>query len=101
MPAATIFCNRCGLPSAGDAQFCQRCGATLAARPAMPVAPASLSSVPHYAGFWIRMFAATLDTLVLLAALYPVRMLLGSAITVAGMDAHVPAHEMLQLRRLV
>jgi uncharacterized RDD family membrane protein YckC len=100
MPAASIFCNRCGFSSADDAQFCQRCGATLAVQPVVPVARSPLSSAPHYGGFWIRVIAGIIDMLLLVVALYPVRLLLGSAITLVGMDAQMPTHEMFQMRRL-
>jgi uncharacterized RDD family membrane protein YckC len=57
--------------------------------------------VPHYAGFWIPVAAALIDTLLLLAASYPVRLLLGSAVTFLGMDAQMPMHEMMLVRRWV
>jgi uncharacterized RDD family membrane protein YckC len=90
---ASMFCNRCGVPSADDAQFCQYCGASLGVRSG-PLVAAS-----HYGGFWIRVLAALVDALLLLAAALPVRLLLGSAVTVLGMNTQMPLHEMLLLRR--
>jgi len=56
---------------------------------------------PHYGGFWIRVLASLLDTLLLFAASFPVRMLLGSAVTLLGMDTQIPMHELLLARRLI
>ena len=44
--------------------------------------------------------ASLLDTLALFAALFPLRMMLGSAITLIGMDRNVPTHEMLHMRQI-
>jgi uncharacterized RDD family membrane protein YckC len=98
---ASIFCNRCGLPSADDAQFCQRCGATLGACSGVPVVTPSLIGMPHFGGFWIRVAAALVDAVLLFTAAFPVRLLLGSAVTLLGMDAQMPVHEMLMVRRWV
>ena len=106
MPPATIFCNRCGFASAEDARFCQRCGATFSTAASSapfvspPVAAPVAVALSHYAGFWIRVVAAFLDTLLLFSAAFPVRMLLGSAITLIAMDSHFPTYEMLHVRRL-
>ena len=93
--AASIFCPRCGLSSADDAQFCQRCGATLAPLPA-----ALPADEPRYAGFWIRVAAAIIDTIALLCVLFPIRLLLGSATTVIGMDLQMPTHGIFLTRRI-
>jgi uncharacterized RDD family membrane protein YckC len=99
MAPASIFCNRCGFSSGDDAQFCQSCGASLSVPLAVSRAESSLITVPHYGGFWIRVASATVDMLLLFAATFPVRILLGSAITLAGMDAKVPAHELFLASR--
>ena len=98
---ASIFCNRCGFPSADGAQFCQRCGATLSGLSALPVVPASQITVPYYAGFWIRVAASLVDTLLLFTAAFPVRLLVGSAVTLLAMDAQIPVHELSLARRWV
>jgi len=98
MMRTTIYCNRCGLASGDDAQFCQGCGSPLTARPS--TAP-SQSVVLHYAGFWIRVVAAVIDFLLMFAALFPIRLVLGSVVTAIGMGSQLPLHETLLVRRLV
>jgi uncharacterized RDD family membrane protein YckC len=51
--------------------------------------------------FWIRVLASLVDTLILFTASFPLRLLLGSAVTVLGMDAQMPMHELLLARRWV
>ncbi len=97
--AAPIFCNRCGFGSAADAQFCQSCGAPLTLRPATRSVPIFPAIAPHYAGFWIRVVAAVIDFLLLFAALFPIRLLVGSVATVVGMSAQMPVHETMLVRR--
>lgn len=101
MPTTSIFCNRCGFRSADDAQFCQRCGATLASQPSPPVQALSPIAAPHYAGFWIRVVAAIIDFLLMFAPSFPVKLLFGSIVTAIGMNAQMPVHEMLVMRRVV
>lgn len=101
MDGAPVFCNQCGFASAADAQFCQRCGATLVVRSAAAVAAPPPIPMPHYGGFWIRVAASLVDTLLLFSASFPARFLTGSAITLLGMDSQMPVHEMLLLRRWV
>ncbi len=96
-----VYCNQCGFASAGDAQFCQKCGALLQLQGEFASAiPMSLSP-PHYAGFWIRVAAALFDTILIFTALYPVRLLLGSVVTLVGLDAQISPHEMSLVRRWV
>src|SRR5262249_29869991 len=97
--AATLFCNRCGFASADDAQFCQACG-TLFSSPVAPVGNPLTHSIPafRFAGFWIRVAAALLDFPLLLGVMYPVRLLLGSAVTAIGMDAQFPVHTVMRVR---
>jgi uncharacterized RDD family membrane protein YckC len=95
-----LFCNRCGMASAGDAQFCQACGASLVQQP--PESPPALASFvlasPHYGGFWIRVVAWFLDALLVLAAAFPIRLLIGSAVTFFGVGTSVPTQELLRAR---
>ena len=99
MQTTAIFCNVCGFNSASDAQFCQRCGAGLG--PSLP--PTSFASVaaPHYGGFWIRVVASVLDFVLMFIAFIPVRILLGSMVTIAAMNALLPMHEFFVLRRAI
>lgn len=95
-----IYCNHCGLASEHDAQFCQGCGASL--HPTTVRLTSSISkSAPRYAGFWIRVVAALIDTFLLLAVIFPVRMLLGSAVVLVGLNANLPNHETMLVRRLI
>ncbi len=101
MQRATVFCHSCGSPSAEDAHFCQTCGATVSVR-AADVATVQPSAHPIlYGGFWIRVVASILDTLLLFAAVFPLRMLLGSVVTAIGFNAEIPTREVLVLRRVV
>jgi uncharacterized RDD family membrane protein YckC len=96
----SIFCNRCGSSSAGDAQFCQRCGTSLAIPQGSTIAVAQ-SANSHYAGFWVRVLAATADVFLLFAVAWPVRLLVGSAIVDAGMRIRMSTHQILMGRRLI
>jgi uncharacterized RDD family membrane protein YckC len=99
METTTVYCNSCGFPSAEDASFCQRCGTTLS----MPIAAAPLHAPmarPHYAGFWIRVVAAMFDYLLGFAAMFPVRILVGSAVTLMGTNSQMPSHEVFALGRI-
>jgi uncharacterized RDD family membrane protein YckC/Tfp pilus assembly protein PilE len=51
-----MYCMSCGQPVANDAKACLRCGAAVPGREATPI----------YAGFWRRVAAYVLDSLVLL-----------------------------------
>lgn len=57
-------------------------------------------SLRHYAGFWIRVVASIIDTLLLFAALFPLRLLVGSVVTLLGMDAYLPLHDVMLARRI-
>ena len=97
----TVFCNRCGFASIDDANFCQRCGATILDRSKVVAALQLPDMMPHYAGFWIRVVSSLLDTVVLVGALIPIRMLFGSAVTVIGVNAGFPIHKVMVTRRVV
>jgi uncharacterized RDD family membrane protein YckC len=84
-----VFCTQCGAQSSGEAGFCQKCGARLAAAAAVaapaprgegypaaaaPAYPAAASpaypAVPvlpegYYGGFWIRVAAYLIDHVLL------------------------------------
>lgn len=93
--AAVIYCDRCGLASATDAQFCQRCGNSLWSRPSVIAVPAVTSVLaaptgPRYAGFWVRTLAFFLDWLLLSMAGYASLPMVGSALAFAHMRLGVP-----------
>src|SRR5438270_11910415 len=96
----TLFCNKCGAQSAGEAQFCIRCGTPM--NPASPGVSPPISSpagsytaaVPsyasaggypapvavagvHYGGFWIRVVAVVIDAVILRVVVAPVSMIFG------------------------
>ncbi len=74
----SVYCSRCGAPTSASAQFCQHCGAPL---PAVAAAPSPIMYVPAagvaYAGFWIRVLAAIIDWLIVVAASFPISMMFG------------------------
>lgn len=86
MTDIVVHCDRCGLASATDAQFCQRCGNSLWSRSTVPVAPAG----PRYAGFWIRAVAFILDYILLTIVGFVVRPLLGHPLGFTEADMHAP-----------
>jgi uncharacterized RDD family membrane protein YckC len=57
--------------------------------------------LPHYGGFWIRVVSALIDFVLMFTALFPVRFLVGSMVTVAGMDAQMSMHDLFLLRRII
>jgi len=69
-----VRCERCGRDNPPQARFCANCGSSLATaieRPAPAVALDAEPAVPkvavEYMGFWIRLAAAIIDFLVILA----------------------------------
>ena len=96
MPPVSIFCNHCGFASSEDAQFCQRCGASLGPPQVTPAA-----TLVRYGGFWIRVLAAVIDSLLIFAVAFPARFLLGSTVTALGMNFRVPIHQTLHFWRIV
>jgi uncharacterized RDD family membrane protein YckC len=96
-----IFCNHCGSPSAGDASFCQNCGARMAVAAAPIAQGLAPQTLPRYAGFWIRVLSAMIDGTLLIFAHWPIRVLLNSAMTLIAMDFHIAALEMPGRQRLI
>jgi len=111
-----IFCNKCGAPNDASAQFCGRCGTPLnpgaaASASAVPPAPAA-SSFPasspgtgvypatavgypaaqaavRYGGFWIRVVAAIIDTIIVGVVLAPIKAIFGlGGLALGGFDIH-------------
>jgi len=110
----TFFCNKCGAQNAAGAQFCSRCGAPTSPTPGVvPTAVSSSANVaspysaPPYAapaasypavaaavgvgygGFWIRVVAAIIDTIILRVVVAPVGMIFGG-LGLAGMMTGIP-----------
>src|SRR5450755_3060920 len=92
--ADTVYCSKCGAPSAAGAVFCQGCGsrmvtsatplttapaATAVATATYPATPYSVTPYPvtpvmpdsYYGGFWIRLAAHLIDHVVFGAVFVP------------------------------
>jgi uncharacterized RDD family membrane protein YckC len=77
---STIYCPNCGFQTDDGARFCQKCGRELAglgggavlAPAAGYAAPAAAYAASGYGGFWIRVLAAILDSIVLGVIFTPV-----------------------------
>jgi uncharacterized RDD family membrane protein YckC len=73
MADARLFCNGCGQENNAQASFCVRCGASL---PGAPAGVASGMAVPaygnRYGGFWLRVLAYILDSVVMQIVMMPV-----------------------------
>ena len=63
-----MFCTRCGATNADNARFCGGCGMSFlpvgAGPSAVAVAPAMAAPAFRYAGFWRRLVAMIIDSLV-------------------------------------
>ncbi len=105
----TFFCNKCGAQNAAGAQFCSRCGAPTNPTPGVVQTPAaspsstssySASASPYqavapavgvgYGGFWIRVVAAIIDTIILRVVVAPVGMIFGGLGLAGGMMSGIP-----------
>ena len=62
-------CKICGQDNTPEARFCANCGAALVTAFEKPetAAPASLETPGEYAGFWIRLAAAIIDGVIIMA----------------------------------
>lgn len=68
----------------------------------LPAAPAmGFAVAPHYAGFWIRVPSAVIDSVLLFLANWLVRLLVNSVITTVAMGARLPVHEVFGVWRPV
>jgi uncharacterized RDD family membrane protein YckC len=81
-----VFCSRCGTWASDDATLCPLCGVALqddglrlqaAADEAEARMSANVTSIVHYAGFWRRLAAVVLDTVVLWFPAATFRVLIG------------------------
>ncbi len=83
-----MFCPSCGHSNTDEARFCGSCGTVLPERvPAgRPVPAASVPIEGAYAGFWMRLAAAIIDSLVLLLILlvYRSALVFGGPIDILG-----------------
>ncbi len=105
----SFFCNKCGAQNAAGAQFCNRCGAATTAAPGVVPTAASSSSNPAsysapapsyqavapvagvgYGGFWIRVVAAIIDSILLRVVVAPIGMIFGGLGLAGGMMTGMP-----------
>jgi uncharacterized RDD family membrane protein YckC len=105
----TFFCNKCGAQNATGTQFCSRCGApTGPAFGAAPPAPGSPNFAPpypapavsppatiqvaglRYGGFWLRVLAVIIDSIILRVVVAPVGMIFGALGFAGGMMHGLP-----------
>ncbi len=102
----TFFCNKCGAQNAAGAQFCNRCGAPTAPAPGVFPTPAGSPTTPYsapttsyppvvpvagvgYGGFWIRVVAAIIDSIILRIVVSPLHFIFGG-LGLAGMMTGAP-----------
>jgi len=97
-----FFCNKCGAQNAAGSQFCSRCGTSTSATAG--VVPAASSSNPGvaypapayqaagvgYGGFWIRVVAAIVDTVILRVVVAPIGMIFSGLGFAGGMMSGLP-----------
>jgi uncharacterized RDD family membrane protein YckC len=103
--ADLIFCNRCGGQNPSATQFCAHCGSSLSpgASALAPPTPADAITAPPliasqaypgrvqtYAGFWLRVIAAIIDAIIVQSVVWPVTLVIGFVIGVAGTSVQMP-----------
>jgi len=112
----TFFCNKCGAQNSAGARFCSRCGAPTSAVPGdfaaaagspgtvpnsvpysapySPAAPSYTIVAPvarvRYGGFWIRVVAAIIDSIILRVLVAPVAIVFGSLGLAGGVMTGIP-----------
>ena len=91
MTDTIVFCNQCGGQNAAGASFCSKCGGSTGVPQPLAPTPRPLVATPtRYGGFWIRLVAALIDGILVQVVVVPFGALLGGAIGVAGVAAHMP-----------
>ena len=111
MTDGAVYCNRCGAQNSALAKFCANCGTPFdsAIQPAPPeiseitprpqspawqVAPPTAypTHIPsvQYGGFWIRFVAAVIDGILVGIVIWPVSLMIGVTIGLAGGAVRMP-----------
>jgi uncharacterized RDD family membrane protein YckC len=111
MTDGAIYCNRCGTQNSALAKFCANCGtpfsgelqapapenAEISPRPQgpawqVPPPPAYSAATPgiQYAGFWLRFVAAVIDAIIVGVVIWPLSLMIGIAIGLAGGAVSMP-----------
>jgi uncharacterized RDD family membrane protein YckC len=100
-----IFCDRCGGQNLSATQFCAHCGASLApgastlapptpgeaiTAPPLIASPAFHGRVQPFAGFWLRVIAAIIDAVIVQSVVWPVTLVIGLIIGLAGTSVQMP-----------
>jgi len=108
-----IFCNHCGTQNSVLAKFCANCGAPFGMDvPGVPVSPETVAPQPatqpeavpahsaplgtspvvttRYGGFWMRFAAAIIDGLLLGIVVWPVGLVFGLMVGIAGHRVSMP-----------
>lgn len=80
------YCSRCGTQNSSDSQFCIHCGGALGPLPVTPQPVVATST--RYAGFWIRVIAAIIDAILVQIVVFPLSIVVGMIIGVAGVATH-------------
>ena len=60
----SVRCKSCGYDNPPEARFCANCGSNLVAAIEQPISTAAPAVAVEYAGFWIRLGAAVIDSLI-------------------------------------
>jgi len=111
MTNGAVYCNRCGTQNSALARFCANCGTPFSAelqravsqpetpeispRPQSPawqppVIYAPAAPAIRYGGFWIRFVAALIDGVLVSIVIWPVSLMIGVLIGVAGVAVRMP-----------
>jgi uncharacterized RDD family membrane protein YckC len=110
-----IFCNRCGGQNLSATQFCAHCGSSLSpgastlapqtpgnamAMPPLIAAQGSPARVQPFAGFWLRVIAAIIDAVIVQSVVWPVTLVIGLIIGLAGTSVQM-AHAGIRLVAII
>ncbi|MEO5346369.1 MAG: RDD family protein [Magnetococcus sp. YQC-9] len=79
-----MFCIQCGTNNDSNSKFCTRCGTSMALSVTQGALPADLQiSAPRYAGFWFRVLASIVDSVLCQIVIVVIAFLLGFSIALA------------------
>jgi len=98
-----VYCSKCGAAITNNAAFCQTCGTPV--NPVAVLAPASGAVSPHagvgaivyasnvaYAGFWLRLLAHLIDSVIIgfgvMILIVPLFFLMGGAAIIGAFPQH-------------
>jgi len=111
MTDGAIYCNRCGTQNSALAKFCANCGTPFSSEiqppppetseisprpqsPAWQVPPPPVYAAPmpgvQYGGFWLRFVAAVIDGILVGVVIWPVSLMIGVTIGLAGGAVSMP-----------